>query len=128
MLRVFRQTNGLEATTPLERRQLHRFSSGGTMRLRRVFGFLALLSLAPLTAWGQGTSIIRGRITDAATGAPLVGVQVRVEGTSIGGLTDADGSFTITGAPAGSRVLSTRRLGYGPSRMTITVPASGDIT
>jgi TonB-linked SusC/RagA family outer membrane protein len=98
------------------------------MRLRRVFSFLALLLLAPLTAWGQGTSIIRGRITDAATGAPLVGVQVRVEGTPIGGVTDADGSFTITGAPAGARVLTTRRLGYGPARATITVPASGDIS
>src|SRR3954469_20379973 len=105
-----------------ERRQLHRFSSGGTMRLRRVLGFLALLLLTPLAAWAQGTAIIRGRITDAATGAPLVGVQVRVEGTAIGGLTDAEGAFTISGAPAGARVLTTRRLGYAPARAPITVP------
>jgi TonB-linked SusC/RagA family outer membrane protein len=99
------------------------------MALRRVLSCLALAFLAlPALALAQGTGIIRGRVTDAATSAPLVGVQVRVEGTAIGGLTDAEGSFTISGAPAGSHVLSTRRLGYAPSRVNITVPASGDIS
>ncbi|HST07407.1 MAG TPA: TonB-dependent receptor plug domain-containing protein, partial [Gemmatimonadaceae bacterium] len=63
------------------------------MRLRRVFAFLALLSLAPLAAWGQGTSIIRGRITDAATSAPLVGVQV----VATSGVPGASSSITIRG-------------------------------
>jgi len=99
------------------------------MVLRRVFAFLALVMLAsPALAFGQGGGIIRGRVTDAATSAPLVGVQVRVEGTSIGAMTDAEGAFTITGAPAGSRVLSTRRLGYAPGRATVTVPASGEVS
>jgi TonB-linked SusC/RagA family outer membrane protein len=98
------------------------------MRLRRVLGFLAPLLLAPVLAWAQGGGIIHGRITDAETGAPLVGVQVRVEGTSVGAQTAADGTYTITGAPAGSRVLSTRRLGYAPATAPITVPATGDAT
>ena len=97
------------------------------MPLRRVLSCLALaLLMSPAIAVGQGSSIIRGRITDAATGAPLVGVQVRVEGTAIGAMTGADGTYTISGAPAGSRVLSTRRLGYAPARSTIAVPATGD--
>jgi TonB-linked SusC/RagA family outer membrane protein len=99
------------------------------MVLRRVFAFLALVMLAsPALAFGQGGGIIRGRVTDAATNAPLVGVQVRVEGTTLGALTDAEGTFTITGAPAGARVLSTRRLGYAPARANVTVPASGDVS
>ncbi|MDP9205699.1 MAG: carboxypeptidase-like regulatory domain-containing protein, partial [Gemmatimonadota bacterium] len=74
------------------------------MPLRRVLSFLALAFLAsPTFAIGQGAGIIRGRISDAATGAPLSGVQVRVDGTAIGALTGADGTYTITGAPAGSR-------------------------
>jgi TonB-linked SusC/RagA family outer membrane protein len=91
--------------------------------------FLALTLLAcPALAAGQGTGIIRGRITDGATGQPLVGVQVRVEGTPVGALTNADGTYTITGAPPGSRFLSTRRLGYAPQRAAITVPETGDAT
>ena len=99
------------------------------MRLRRVLSSLALASLAfPPLLVGQGAGIIRGRISDAATGAPLVGVQVRVDGTTIGAQTGADGTYTITGAPAGSRSLTTRRLGYGPQRFAVTVPESGDVT
>ena len=99
------------------------------MALGRVMRFLALTLLAcPALAGGQGTGIIRGRISDAATGAPLAGVSVRVDGTTIGALTNSDGTYTITGAPAGSRVLSTRRLGYAPQRVAVTVPATGDAT
>ncbi|HEY3113824.1 MAG TPA: SusC/RagA family TonB-linked outer membrane protein [Gemmatimonadaceae bacterium] len=99
------------------------------MALHRVQSFLALALLAsPALAFGQGSGIMRGRVTDAATGAPLAGVQVRVEGTTVGAQTGSDGTYTITGAPAGSRVLSTRRLGYAPRRATVTVPESGDAT
>ena len=93
------------------------------MQLRRVLSFLALALLAfPAAAFGQGAGIIRGRVSDAATGAPLVGVAVRVDGTAVGALTDADGAYTITGAPAGARVLTTRRLGYAPQRVAVAVP------
>jgi TonB-linked SusC/RagA family outer membrane protein len=99
------------------------------MLLRRVLSCLALAFLVlPALAVAQGTGIIRGRVTDAATDAPLAGVQVRVEGTGIGALTGSDGTYTITGAPTGSRVLTTRRLGYAPMRTPITVPATGDVS
>jgi TonB-linked SusC/RagA family outer membrane protein len=94
------------------------------MPLRRVLSFLALALLAsPGLAAGQGTGIIRGRVTDAGTGAPLVGVQVRVEGTTVGAQTAADGTYAIVGVPPGSRVVSTRRVGYAPARAGVTVPA-----
>ena len=99
------------------------------MQLRRVLSFLALALLSfPAVAFGQGAGIVRGRITDAATGAPLVGVAVRVDGTAVGALTGEDGTYTITGAPAGARVLTTRRLGYAPQRLAVTVPDAGDVT
>ena len=99
------------------------------MQLRRVLSCLALAFLAPPTlALGQGTGIIRGRVTDAATGAPVVGVQVRVDGTPVGAQTNQDGSYTITGVPPGSQSVSTRRVGFAPTRATVTVPASGDAT
>lgn len=99
------------------------------MPLRRVLSFLTLALLAfPALAVGQGSGIIRGRISDAATGAPLVGVQVRVEGTTAGAQTGQDGTYTITGVAPGSRALTTRRVGYAPARVAVTVPADGAAT
>src|SRR3990170_3811187 len=99
------------------------------MQLRRVLSCLALAFLvSPGLALGQGTGIVRGRVTDAATGAPVVGVQVRVDGTAVGAQTNQDGTYTITGVPSGSRSVSTRRVGFAPARATVTVPASGNAT
>lgn len=93
------------------------------MALGRVMRFLALTLLAcPALAVGQGTGIIRGRISDAATGEPLTGVQIRVEGTTVGAQTGTDGTYTITGVSPGSKFLSARRVGYAPQRTAVTVP------
>jgi TonB-linked SusC/RagA family outer membrane protein len=99
------------------------------MPLGRVLSILALALLAcPALAVGQGTGIIRGRVSDAATGAPLVGVQIRVEGTAIGAQTGTDGTYTITGVGPGSQVVVTRRVGYAPQRLALTVPEAGAAT
>ena len=99
------------------------------MQLRRVLSFLALAVFAsPTLTLAQGTGIIRGRITDAATGAPVLGVQVRVEGTALGAMTDADGTYTITGVTPGSRAVTTRRVGFAPARAVVNVPESGSAT
>jgi len=99
------------------------------MKLHRVLSVLALAMLAfPSLAVGQGTGIIRGRVTDAATGAPVLGVQVRVEGTTIGAQTGQDGTYTITGVAPGARGVTTRRVGFAPGRATVTVPDAGSAT
>lgn len=99
------------------------------MLLRRGLSFFALALLAfPSLAVGQGTGTIRGRVSDAATAAPLASVQIRVDGTTLGALSRADGAYTITGVPAGSQFVSTRRVGYSPERIAVTVPAAGAAT
>ena len=42
---------------------------------------------------------ISGTITDAATGEALVGVNITIEGTTIGTISDASGKFSLE-APA----------------------------
>ncbi|HAH64511.1 MAG TPA: SusC/RagA family TonB-linked outer membrane protein [Rhizobiales bacterium] len=96
------------------------------MSLRRVLSFLALALLAsPVVAVAQGSGTIRGRISDAATGTALEGVQVSVDGTKLGTQTGPDGTYTIVGVPAGARVVNARRVGYGPQRLTVTVSEGG---
>jgi len=96
------------------------------MRLHRVLSLLALALLAfPSLAAGQGAGIVRGRVTDAASGEPLAGVMVRVEGTTVGAQTGADGTYAIVGVPPGAQAVTTRRLGYAPQRQAVTVPEAG---
>lgn len=92
------------------------------MPLRRGLCILALSLLAlPTLAAGQETGVISGRVTDASNGAPLAGVQIGVEGTTIGAQTNASGTYRISGVPAGARFLTVRRIGYAPERVPITV-------
>lgn len=44
---------------------------------------------------------IKGKVTDAASGEPLAGVAVLVEGEEIYAITDTDGNFTLTGLVPG---------------------------
>lgn len=58
-------------------------------------------------------------------GQPLGFAQVVVEGTNLGAVTDADGSYTITGIPAGTYQLRVEFLGYGTEVVTVEVPPGG---
>ncbi len=78
---------------------------------------LALLS-TPVAAQGVGT--ISGQVSDADLGSPLPGVNLRLEGTTIGGATDVDGVFSFN-APAGDYVLVISFTGYTTARERVTV-------
>lgn len=71
---------------------------------------------------------IRGQVLDSTSRAPVVGVTVQVEGTSLGAVTDSGGQYRIAGVSAGPQTLVARRLGYAPRRQTVTVPNDGDVT
>lgn len=60
---------------------------------------------------------IAGSIRDAATGEPLIGCNVVVEGTYLGGATDIDGNFVILNVPPGEYALNANMIGYAPGRM-----------
>ncbi len=90
-----------------------------------VLGLLFVLS-QPLLAQ-NGT--VSGRVTDAATNAPIVGAQVQVAGINLGAVSGDDGSFRIVNVPAGSYTVVVRRIGYGERRTPdVSVTASGTTT
>ncbi len=81
-----------------------------------------LLWAVPLR--GQdATGTITGQVTDVGTQQGLSGVIIRVQGTPLGTQTRADGGYTLTEVPAGTRRLRVTRIGYAPFEQDVTVAA-----
>jgi outer membrane receptor protein involved in Fe transport len=94
-----------------------------------TLGAFAVASLAnPTGAAAQGGATVRGTVTNAATSAPIVGAQVFVVGTRLGGATGADGRYNITGAPEGSIVVRVRALGFQPVEQMVTISGTAPVT
>ena len=66
---------------------------------------------------------ISGKVTDSDTGEPLIGVTVRVKGTTTGVTTNANGSYSIN-APNQSAILTFSFVGYEVQE----VPVAGKTT
>jgi len=71
----------------------------------------------PDLGMAQTTGKISGRITDAQNGEPLIGANVIVQGTSMGGVTDANGDFYIISVPPGNYPVEARMMGYQSVQM-----------
>ena len=99
--------------------------------MRRVGKFVAAafaVLLFPLGLMAQGTGTVTGVVTDQASQRGVQDMQVSVVGTQRGAVSDASGRYTITGVPAGSRVIRARRVGYAPLSRTVVVTAGGTAT
>jgi TonB-linked SusC/RagA family outer membrane protein len=97
------------------------------MTLLRPRGSLALSILVllasfalPRTAAAQ-TGVIRGTVTDSATGRGVGSAQVRIAGTTRGALTDDQGRYTLGGVPAGNIALSVQRIGFAAAQRALTI-------
>jgi TonB-dependent SusC/RagA subfamily outer membrane receptor len=91
---------------------------------RSITALVITLALLTTRAGAQQTNTVRGRVTDAQTGAPIAAAQVSLSGTTIGTSTGAEGGFTLSGVPAGNRDLLVRRIGYVPKTTRIAVSAN----
>lgn len=85
---------------------------------------VALLTIPSLIFAQATTGSVRGRVTDAANGRGMAEVQVVVDGTRLGAVTNSNGDYTVNAVPAGNRTLTVRRIGYQPVTRTVNV-ASG---
>ena len=87
--------------------------------LLAMIDVFAVAAAVPLTGAenGEQQKRITGTVTDASTGETLPGVNVRIEGTTIGAITDADGLYTIQ-APAQGGVIVVSFVGYIPQSIT----------
>ena len=67
---------------------------------------IILLSISSLTVFMSKTAI-KGKVTDAQSGDPLVGAVITIKGTSIGAQTDVDGNFELKVKSGTYRLLCT---------------------
>ena len=80
------------------------------------------------SAKAQATGVITGRVTDAASGAPVAAAQLNVVGTTIGTQANSEGVFTVRGVPAGSVVLRALRVGFSETKVPVTIAAGQTAT
>ena len=93
--------------------------------MRKVF--LALLLIVALSMFAGTTGKIVGRVYDASTKQGLPGVNVIIEGTTMGAAADLDGYFVILNVPPGTYDVTAQMIGY--QKMTIQgVQVIADLT
>lgn len=97
------------------------------MDCRKVFVILFVLFLTVTQLLAGTTGKIAGRVVDAATGEPLPGVNVSVQGTTLGAATDLDGYYTILRVPPGTYSVVASMIGYKEVVQT-NVVVSVDLT
>lgn len=82
------------------------------------------LAVALLLAAGRAeaqSGKITGVVTDAATGQPIEGAQVLLQGTGYGQVSGSNGRFFILGVPPGEYTMQARRIGYGTQQTTVSI-------
>lgn len=87
------------------------------MKLRlSIFTLILFLtgcySTVTIPVFAGTTGKIIGQVIESATGEPLPGVNIIIDGTTLGAATDMDGSYFILNVPAGVYTLSVSFVGY----------------
>jgi hypothetical protein len=77
-----------------------------------MFRATAILLLSIFSLSAQAQKIIKGKVVNAETGAPVPGSSVFVTNTSKGTTADSNGQFELTDVPAGKHELVISSIGY----------------
>ncbi len=88
------------------------------MRTSKIFFIWGILLLLPALLFAGTKGKITGVVVDKATGEPLPGVNVIIEGTFLGGSTDIDGVYFVVNVPVGTYNLEVSYVGYQAVKLT----------
>lgn len=86
-----------------------------------------LLSLMPSILYAGTTGKISGKVTDSDSGEPLIGINIILEGTTLGAASDVDGHFIINNIPPGVYNVIASGVGYQKQKST-GVKVASDFT
>jgi hypothetical protein len=84
---------------------------------RDLYGAIIILCILPSLIIAGTTGKIAGFVTDEASGEPLPGVNVLIEGTSLGAATDLDGYYVILNVPPGEFKVQAMMIGYATNTL-----------
>ncbi|HTR82277.1 MAG TPA: TonB-dependent receptor [Bacteroidota bacterium] len=88
------------------------------MKKNNATKFIALLLVAmPLVALGQAT--LHGVVTDSLTNEKLIGINVILEGTSLGASTDIEGAYRVSAIPPRTFTIKVSCVGYETKMFTV---------
>lgn len=102
--------------------------------VRILLGLIMLLSVVLVASAGSkitltpGKGAITGTVIDKVNNEPLIGATVRVEGQTIGGITDLDGKFELDNVEPGDVTLVISFISYQTVRLTELEIKSDEIT
>ncbi|MQY78464.1 MAG: TonB-dependent receptor [Bacteroidetes bacterium] len=82
--------------------------------MRNILVFITILFLLISSSFSGVTGKIEGIVKDSDTGKPLPGVNVIIEGTTIGAATNQNGYYVILNIPAGTYTIKAMMIGYIP--------------
>ncbi|MFO7893471.1 MAG: SusC/RagA family TonB-linked outer membrane protein [Longimicrobiales bacterium] len=96
--------------------------------MRYKWAWVALFALLGATPLAAQEGTVLGQVLDSSTNEPLTGVQVYVEGTNLGALTNEDGRYMIRQVPAGEHEVRAALIGYSTVGEDVTVVAGETLT
>lgn len=91
--------------------------------MKRILLCLGILLLAK-TAHGQ--SIFKARVLNEETKQPVIGANVAIKDTEIGGTTDVNGRVELTNIPDGPQIVLVVSPDYEPAELKLTFPLADE--
>lgn len=80
---------------------------------------LIALMLIGAISMASAQSTIRGKVTSSEDGQPVPGASVFIQGTTVGTVTNADGSYVLNSVPSGAKYVVFSCIGYANKVMPI---------
>ncbi len=82
--------------------------------IKYLFLCVLVFIFMPAELFGGTTGKIAGKVIDAKTKEPLIGVNIVITGTTMGAATDVNGNYFIINIPPGVYEVKASEIGYAP--------------
>ncbi|MEN9699486.1 MAG: hypothetical protein RLZZ301_684 [Bacteroidota bacterium] len=94
--------------------------------MSKLFGIINLIAAVVFSTAFAQTGSITGKVTDASTGSPCIGVKVSIVGKSIFTTSDFNGAYLIKDIPAGTYTIEFKSVDYKVKRVSEITVKTGD--